>query len=360
MTFFTEMQRFEASEYKVNKLSDLKTFDTSLFPELMDWEYFNFAFAGSRLTNSSTNRNRKRAAYVLKRFFCDDMLAIPVEDIEGHTEGKHGSDPACNSCHYRLDPMAGFFKDRGILFSDFSKSNFIVFDDNATVAKDEYVKPWRAPESSGREWDIGYIRSLRKSSLNSYGESFDDLFALLRQAPEVRQCLVRRMFEYSTSPDQLIDGGYLNYVTGKFNQMAKENSARAFKQTLKTLLLSKTFAEADPARDQCYDFEPNYNPENAPPCQVAYIIQTNCKGCHSSSSRQVGGLSLSNWMDLGNGEKSFEHLDAEGKQIARKETMQRMLDRISSTDVKKRMPKGDMSVVHRDLLFRWLNTQVSQ
>ncbi|MEI6399160.1 MAG: hypothetical protein WCO71_10345, partial [Pseudomonadota bacterium] len=55
-----------------------------------------------RLQNSSTNRNRKRAAWALKRFFCDDLTPINVEAPSSHVGGQHGSDPACYSCHYKL------------------------------------------------------------------------------------------------------------------------------------------------------------------------------------------------------------------------------------------------------------------
>ncbi len=67
------------------------------------------------LANSSTNYNRKRAAYVLKRFFCDDLNPVGFEDPAEHIGGAHGSQTSCYACHYKLDPMAGFFRNHGAL-----------------------------------------------------------------------------------------------------------------------------------------------------------------------------------------------------------------------------------------------------
>ncbi|MEY4066711.1 MAG: hypothetical protein RIR26_2919, partial [Pseudomonadota bacterium] len=143
--------------------------------------------------NSSTNFNRKRAAAVLKRYFCDDLIPLQVVLPSaglGHAEGRHASDPACQSCHYKLDPMAGFFRSRGVVGLEFVNPNeeqrrfleesrkdlrlppeipvgqFLVFDDQAVVSRDDldrYLGSWRFSSSTnkpaGAEWNVGFIRS---------------------------------------------------------------------------------------------------------------------------------------------------------------------------------------------------------
>lgn len=92
----------------------------------------------SRYSNSATNRNRRRAAAVFRVFLCDPMEAVitsneadnknlldqafagsdlgetfhamPITKPTAETEKRHGSDPSCMQCHYKLDPMAAAFR----------------------------------------------------------------------------------------------------------------------------------------------------------------------------------------------------------------------------------------------------------
>src|SRR5690606_30487522 len=101
------------------------------------------------LGNSSTNFNRKRAAYVLKRFFCDDIVAAPPEPPPAHGAAK--AETSCIACHAKLDPMAGFFRSRGANFYDYGRMDAIVFDDLSTAPREKYETAWRAPTGAGRE-----------------------------------------------------------------------------------------------------------------------------------------------------------------------------------------------------------------
>ena len=127
------------------------------------------------IQNSSTNRNRKRAAWALKRFFCDDLTPINVEAASSHVGGQHGSDPACYSCHYKLDPMAGYFRELGFSGVSFASSPQMFFDDGANASRVDYGKPWKAAPETGREWNVGYIRSTTDDKLNTFGSNFTDL-----------------------------------------------------------------------------------------------------------------------------------------------------------------------------------------
>ena len=59
-----------------------------------------------------------------------------------------------------------------------------------------------------------------------------DLSRILRTAPEVRRCLVKRLHEYVVAEDQTIDRGYLDYLTREFEAEAATSSSTAVKNTI--------------------------------------------------------------------------------------------------------------------------------
>lgn len=341
------------SNYQPRLASEFKTFDFSDFgmrPEVLAYGVTQ----RQSLPNSSTNYNRKRAAYVLKHYFCDDLNPIGIENPSQHANVPHGAQGSCRACHYKLDPMAGFFRNYGVFMFDFSNQRNIVFDDGARADLKAYNDSWKSNQNSGREWDVGYIRSTEKTSLNDYGSSLEDLHQLFRTAPEVKRCLVRRLFEYVVSDQQTIDASYLDYLTTEFTNRAETNSSDAFKWTVKQLLLSQSFAESDPDVNQCYDFKPGFDPTNRPPCRVAYVLEQNCVSCHNS----VNGpkrLDLKHWIQLPDGTFNFPHQDLSGNQLGAGETMQRILDRLSAGESFRRMPPSGkyMSSQDRQELFLW-------
>jgi hypothetical protein len=309
------------------------------------------------LTNSSTNYNRKRAAYVLKRFFCDDLTPIAVESPSQHAQDQHGSDASCVSCHYKLDPMAGFFKDYGFVFNDFSALKTILFDDGASKPRDAYQTAWKAPAGAGRAWNIGYIRSATRTELNEYGETPEDLFAIIRKAPEVRACVARRMFEHFAGAGRMLDAGYLEHLA-KGLEGPDATSAIRFKATVKKILLSASFAETNPEPGKCYDFAPGSKPEDSPPCEVAHILQKNCVTCHDSVAPGEGGLDLTRWATLADGKRGFVHQDDNGVQLPRRRTFDSIVERLATPDPKLRMPKSShMSSSDRERLYLWATQQ---
>ncbi len=316
-------------------------------------------YPAKTLPNSSTNFNRKRASYFLRRFFCDELTGIAVEDIPTHTADKHGSQPACYACHYKLDPMAGFFRNYGIFFADFGMNSSIVLDDRVTVKRDAYEQNWlEQTNPQARKFNIGYVRSASSQALNTYGENIDDLYHMLRTLPEVRSCLVQRLFQYTNTEDQSVEGGYLKQVTEQFNKLAEVNSAQAFKQTLKTFLLGKTFNTQNPSPESCYDYSSNFDPENSPPCRISYVIDKNCTSCHNSKEMK-GQLNLTAWITLPDGSKSFWHKNKQGEQRSKSETLGRIVERITSTELDRRMPLfKDMSAQDRNALFGWAQQEM--
>jgi mono/diheme cytochrome c family protein len=356
-----EVLKFDPTIYKPASVTQFQIFDLARIEYQHPWLEIPFEMSRT-LPNSSTNLDRKRAAYMLKHFFCDDLTPIGVENPAEHTGSgnPHGTDPSCFACHYKLDPMAGFFRDFGILMFDFGKEKYISFDDNVAVEREKYADNWRAPKGASVPWNIGYVRSTTKPELNSYGESLSDLSNLFRQAPEVRRCLSKRVFQYFVNNDQTIDAGYLNSLTEHFNIDAKKSTSFAMKELIERVVLSHSFAQGnlDPAK--CYDYAPGEDPVKAPPCRVAFVFQNNCASCHASKTDK-GNLDLTSWIRLPDGSMTFPHLDDHGNQISARDTLAMISYRLSTTDSEDRMPrKKDMSAQDRQELYLWAQTEWSK
>lgn len=348
-----DLKPFRAQNYAVKSLSDLKPFDAKkhdafdLSTALPDYHFW------LKVPNSSTNFNRKRAAYIFKRFFCDDLTPIKVEQGKEHFDEGHASNPDCMACHYKLDPMAGFFKLIGWRGVTYEGKEKIYLDDFVNVKLADYESVWK----KGGRWDIGYIRSSTDASLNTYGETLSDLFHIIRSSPEAKSCLVKRLHSYFVDDTQKWDSGYLKAESDKFEkQVTAVGSTKALKEAIKDLLLTKTFAYPDRDPKVCYDYAPGTKTENRPPCEVASILESSCFNCHNSS-RPAGGLALDKWEQLEGG-FGFPHMKG-GKQLARSETFTRIVERLSSTDSSKRMPlNGYMPNADRTSLYLWAQSQV--
>ena len=352
-------QTLHKDNYQPKSLGELKVLDltqyglteTQVKLNASRWFWTNFR-------NSSTNMNRKRAAYVLKRYFCDDLTPIGIEVPEAHANGdRHATDPGCQSCHYKLDPMAGFFRNNGYEGNSYEKSTSIFFDDFASKNLPDYVKQWRHPDDSG--WNIGYIRSVTSPELNDMPEgdpSVEDLFSLIKRAPEVKQCLVRNLFHYLVGDEVTLDGGYLTELTAEFVKNAEENSTLALKNSIKKIALSNSFIEPSPAKGICYDYPEGYKSEDKPPCEVAYVLKESCQQCHSATNNQ-GGLDLESW-SKGSG---FNHVDSAGNKISFGDTLDRIAERLSSPDGAKRMPLAKFMNAHdRETLYKWVHAEASK
>ena len=352
--FIDEMTR---NGYRdLTSLDGLITLDVSGLELERQLPAFDFASFYGIAENSSTNYNRRRAAYVLDRFFCDDLKPIQAALPAAHAGDQHASDPGCMACHYKLDPMAGFFKDRGAVGWDFGAQDQIFFDDLAAANRADYVEAWAAPPGSGRAWNIGYIRSSTNLALNSYGESLEDLGRIVQAAPEVKACLVRRAFEFFNGPDQLVDPGYLAALTGQFVDEAGVASSRAFKNLVRRVLTGQTFRQVDPRSDECYDVAPDARPSR-PPCAVAFIVQENCAACHTGTAAQ-GGLDLLGWTRDSQGIETFPHRTKDGAQLPAAETVKRLLERITTSDPARLMPLGrSMPARQREALYLWVDAR---
>jgi hypothetical protein len=356
---FKKMDAFHRSKYQVNTIDDFRKIDFSdLPPEQRPLMYTvrtdNFTFV---LTNSSTNYDRRRGAHILRRYFCDDLTPISFLPPDEHSRGRHASDPSCRACHYKLDPMAGFFRNYGFYFLNYSHMDKMMFDDLATTTLSEYQSNWRAEPTTGREWNVGYVRSAEQEELNSYGSTLEDLSQIIYDAPETKKCLVKRMFEYFVGENQAIDSGYINHLTTELMARPQNGHADGARYVIKQLLLGGTFSKRNPIADECYDHAPDFNPENSPPCRVAFVMQKNCATCHNPTSMK-GRLDLTSWVRYEN-EYTFPHTDRAGNQIPPRRTFESILNRITTTNKDDQMPLNKyMSAADREAIFLWVKERL--
>ncbi len=347
-----EFVRIEANEFSFGDVVKRENFSSSMWQEL---------------PNSSTNFNRRRAAYMLRTYFCDDLTPINIVAPSGMSSHKHASDAGCAACHYKLDPMAGFFRYRGFSGVDFNpqKSDLLIHDDLFQRSGDDlknYLDNWRSSDPA-RAWNVGYVRSATKAKLNEYGDSLDDLFAIIRRVRESKVCLTKKMASYVLGADQVYDGSWIDSLAEKFQQAAQADappgaSSQAFKDVYKSFVLSKTFSTPDPELGQCYDFPAGVKPSGLP-CAVSFIIEKNCASCHKGTGAPAG-LDLSIWEDQGGGKMGFHHIDKDsGQALPMATTLERMKERLTSSDVNRQMPlMRAMGPVERASLFKWIDSQL--
>ncbi|HTL33791.1 MAG TPA: c-type cytochrome domain-containing protein [Kofleriaceae bacterium] len=306
--------------------------------------------------NSSTNFSRRRGAYVLDRYFCDDLKPVGAALPASHGDGKHASDPGCMSCHFKLDPMAGFFRRHGFAGTEYTKAtlqqagNMITFDDGAQANFTTYEQAWRAPAGTGRNLNIGYIRSTSDDSLNSYGDTLADLDTILQTAPEVERCFVQRMFQHFNGVDQAVDPGFLDDVAADIHSKGPDR----MKIALTRIIAGETFRATDRSSATCYDLAPNSSSKNSPPCEVASILKANCVSCHGGANPQAG-LDLSVWEKDDDGKYGFHG------QVSHTEILTRMLERVTTSDLARQMPQGrEMNLHAREQLALWIQQQLGQ
>jgi len=360
---FAEMAKFEPAIYQPRTVLDFKPYDLAAFPTKQRWLSFGFE-QGIALGNSSTNFNRKRSAYILKRFFCDDLIPVGFENPIEHVSGAHGSQTTCFACHHKLDPMAGFFRSYGAFFFNYAQEPEIIFDDLASKDRKLYEAVWKAARKAAPAWNVGYIRSSRYQSSNNYGSTMADLSRIARAAPEVKRCLMRRLFEYVVAEHQTIDSGYLDHLTKQFEAETARSSSSAMKNAIVRVLLSKAYDEPDADPKRCYDLAPGETNRTGPPCRVAAILNKNCSQCHSTGAAQENAarFDVGAWiLAPGGKERAFRHVDASSVQLTAQESLSRLIERLSTHDQSQRMPKGRvMPSDERQELFLWAQEELAR
>lgn len=354
---FERASLFDPENYKVTHLLQLAPIGKNLHGLTRDKTVFNTNLYFD-LRNSSTNFNRKRGAFVLSNYFCDDLTPIAFNAPNEHAQGKHGSDAACYACHYRLDPISGFFRSLGSIGRSFEGEDTIRFDDGARIPYSQYVANWTTTDPA-RPLRVGFIRSDKNHALNDYGDRFSDLERIIGRSPEVRACIVKKLSRYFLGENLLLSGGTLASLIDGFEKESKINSSMALKNTIKRLLKTNSFTQRDPDPTQCYDFAPGEDPLTQPPCKISHVLRQNCVMCHSSTE-DSGGLDLSRWVKI-QGEWTFPHVEGQATPVSRKATLTRMQQRVSTQDPKLQMPLGKhMAPEARRDIYLWIEQELKQ
>lgn len=167
-----------------------------------------------RYGTTKINKNRRRAAAIFRIFLCDEMrpLIIPGENenlellamafnddgdqVHGvsmtDAEKKHGSDPACQSCHYKLDPAG----------KTFMTSNLAL---NPTPAAGALV----------------YKRG-DGTLVNIPVAGIGELADAITQQPEYAQCQVKHFWDWFIGKDVFLNDSRKNELTEKFNSLGRK------------------------------------------------------------------------------------------------------------------------------------------
>lgn len=226
----------------------------------------------NRYVNTALNKNRRRAAAVFRIFLCDDMKAVVVDEKGKQDEiidlvypdagagaighfavppaDRHGTDPACMKCHYKLDPMGSSFQNSGLVLSKFASPGALVY----TRASGEKV--------------------------NVPTKGLGELAHAITEQPEYIDCQLRHFWRWFVGEDQPLDEKTLAELREKF-----ESVQRRPNRFIAYLVTRPEFGGADPQSE----IE-----------EMVFGVKSvlkNCNGCHmvegipSFTDWPIGGAS---------------------------------------------------------------------
>lgn len=173
-----------------------------------------------RYQNSSLNKSRRRAAAIFRIFLCDDMMpvippegggrderlddAFPdqadphvrelLEELARSNNDVHGRQPACMSCHSKLDPMGRTFQGVGMALHPRPFKGQLVFKGD-----------------DGRQ-------------VNEPVSGLGSLMAALVRQPEYRSCQVRFFWKEFVGQDYPLDGKTLNELGNGFDAVGRRTN----------------------------------------------------------------------------------------------------------------------------------------
>lgn len=304
--------------------------------------------------NSSTNYNRRRAAYILKTFFCDDLTPVKLEIAKNPGDNRHASDPSCMACHYKLDPLAGFFRFHGASGIKFDASQDFYFDDLKKISGQEleaYLETWDFPGKNGpnQGLNVGLIRSATDPSKNSYGSTLEDLGRLVAKDPRTYLCQTQRLADYFIGGGITYDPKWLEQLSSQISATPLSSNGNAVKGVIKSLLLSKSFMTGDPVEGVCYDRASGTDPQSKLDCLVESTLGKYCVKCHGRDSSN-GNLDLTSW----SANSGFKHQDGDGKSYSIKESYGKIIKRLGPSSDGPMMPlNSPMPDPDRRILLNW-------
>ena len=185
----------------------------------------------------------------------------------------------------------------------------------------------------------------RWQSHNSYGTSIADLSRIVRTAPEVKRCLMKRLFEYVVAEDQTIDRGYLDHLTRQFEEEAAVNSSDAMKNAIVRILQSEAYnRSAMPIRSNATTRRPARSQATDRRAAWRSSCQKNCGAVPLRRRRgpmaRTGSMSALGSMAPDGSNRTFRHLDASMLQLSAHESFARIVERMSTYDAQRADAEG--------------------
>lgn len=191
---------------------------------------------------AATSSPVRRGAWVIENLLCEDLVPPPginttLPEESGELEtirdrlAAHAADPACRTCHDRIDPIG------------FSFENY------------DGIGAWRDSWVSGHPVDA-------TGSLDDPAGDFDgyaEMIALVASTPRARSCYARRWFEYAVGrPAGPGDACSLDRLADRFEASGGDIRSLLVDITLTDAFLYRTAAGTDP-----YDLAADTDPAGA-------------------------------------------------------------------------------------------------
>jgi hypothetical protein len=288
--------------------------------------------------NTLLNRNRKRAAYFIRNYFCDELTSTAIDLSSFHTD-KNVGDPhvtgTCVSCHYKLDPLAGSLADLDAR----PGGRLYVVDGNQLEGDSlkQYLAGWRVK---------GYFPTPSTQNITEWPDT-QAMFAGMAKSPEARRCFVQKTVEYFLGNKQAVDEKWLDELAQRYSTNIDKNYTQGFSDLVFQVVSSKAYRAMDRQLDRCYDFSAESSQEI--PCHIQSLIKRNCLACHNDDTGKV------------NFAKIIPHADGvfyASSYGERKETIKQILEAVRDRNVEDRMPLGlEMPAAERTKIISWLIEQ---
>ncbi len=338
------------------------------------------------LTTSPNNRNRKRGAWVLRNFLCDDLTptnisrqedkaaagsqpvsapAAPVLLAHGMSNGAtlntqinlHATQKSCAMCHWKLDYVSGFFRYLGTWGKDFRPEGrrLIYFAAPPFIDKDydDFMAFWKRPDGT---WNLGVRRGMLEESPKDWHASDvnndpvqTDLMAYLKIAPEFHRCLSKKLANFYINDNLSYDSKWLNLLAEEIPKYPESQSGTAMLKILGRLVFSEAYQLNNPDPKQCYDLAPGELPSEIP-CAVNQVLETKCMSCHQDDSTNL------RFKMTKTGKKWLDHTADDGSPLSPEESLKIVRTRITTENADERMPMGQAALPapEQKMILDWL------
>lgn len=298
-----------------------------------------------RYANTALNKNRRRAAAVFRVFLCDEMNAAisPAEEgqekvldlmfphatdatpstpstggmtggmtedeikaVLNQSDKRHGQQPDCMACHYKLDPLGKTFATSTLTLSPFNSPGALVYK-----------------KADGEKVEVK-------------ARGIGDIAQALTQQRKYVDCQVQHFWDWYIGVDQTLSQTRLNQLVTKFNEVGRRTN-----DFVAYLVSQPEFREAAPPA----------TPESIRAYQVKQVFKS-CAACHTDQfyedSEDFTIPDFTSWPIGG----SKESMKAWAGKI------RRMLD-LDGDGSKRRMPPPKLAPAlpksDRDLIKAWLD-----